>query len=450
MSSSQFVGTSFQEGLKAPHFIDGRLLNAEDLKCDQTSTLQRLEWLGQAGGPGIVTGLMAGKSGSSLKITRGFGFNRMGQVVALSGEDPVIPLALPASNIEYLDAAQRFSPCQVKSTSGETISGGAYLLTAVPASRFEGLAPVKAATGSNTPPACVAQWEVEGVQFKVIRLDEFDPAIKLNLDLMANRSLLRSLLAQWCFDTTTIAGLPGNPFDLQRAYGGLALLDSQDLTACDLPLAVFYWTGNQLLFVDPWAVRRRPVRPDGLQNGRMDGREVSWRAFLSDTRVSTGQARFLQFQEQLDWLSATHDLVAANFFVALPPVGFVPVSAVSVLKMLRQMAEDGQTDLNKLKELGIIAALEERAKTTQGGFDLVKFWGESVRLRLGLIYGETVDFTLQRSWYDNVIDLTKSKNQKIQLYLVRENLFDKTVPLYVMFVKSMTPVLWLDSLRPES
>jgi hypothetical protein len=158
----------------------------------------------------------------------------------------------------------------------------------------------------------------------------------------------------------------------------------------------------------------------------------------------------LQFQEQLDWLSATHDLVAANFFVALPPVGFVPVSAVSVLKMLRQMAEDGQTDLNKLKELGIIAALEERAKTTQGGFDLVKFWGESVRLRLGLIYGETVDFTLQRSWYDNVIDLTKSKNQKIQLYLVRENLFDKTVPLYVMFVKSMTPVLWLDSLRPES
>src|SRR5687768_9358319 len=83
--ATQLVGSSFSEGVRAPHFINGRLLTAEDLKAEQEATLRRLASVGQAPGHGVVEGLLVTQAGvSSVQLTPGLGFNRLGQPVRLN------------------------------------------------------------------------------------------------------------------------------------------------------------------------------------------------------------------------------------------------------------------------------------------------------------------------------------------------------------------------------
>jgi hypothetical protein len=104
------------------------------------------------------------------------------------------------------------------------------------------------------------------------------------------------------------------------------------LAACDLPLAVFHWTGTSLAIVDAWAARRRPVRPAAVE---------VWRGLLSDRRVAVAQARFLQFQDQVDDLVGKGNpstVVASQHFRFLPPVGFLPLAPRSLIDRFLRLA----------------------------------------------------------------------------------------------------------------
>ena len=191
------------------------------------------------------------------------------------------------------------------------------MLTALPACQLQGQAPMAIPPGSDTPVACTAQWQVEGVQFKAIPLPAGD---EVN-DTTNSIDYRRNLLAYWCFGTAQLAGLDVDPFTFNPAYRGLDQLASTDLTPCDLPLCVFYWDSGTITFVDNWSVRRRTTRPD------VSG--APWSAALADQRSADGEARFLQFQDQISDLvsrGVSRKTVASQAFGTLPPVGFLPVA----------------------------------------------------------------------------------------------------------------------------
>ena len=90
---------------------------------------------------------------------------------------------------------------------------------------------------------------------------------------------LRNLLAYKCFGTTEIASFLRDPFGPPlKTYGLLDSLRPNQLTDCDVPLGVLYWTlADGIKFVDMWSVRRR-ITENGADN--------SWLPLVSDRRSS--------------------------------------------------------------------------------------------------------------------------------------------------------------------
>jgi hypothetical protein len=313
--ASQVVGSSFANGTLFPNYVNGRLLAAEDLATGQTSLCQRDEWAGQAAGTGIVSGFWASATGTSLTIESGLGIPPSGEPVSLASS---VTLSLALSNTVAPVTGATFTCCTTAAggTQGP-LSAGAYLVTALPASQLQGQAPMASPPGSTASGGCTAQWQVEGVQFKAISL----PVGGSVNDVTITTDNLRNLLAHWCLGTAQLATLGSGPLNFDPTYTGLDQLSSVDLTPADLPLCVLYWDGGSVTFVDNWAVRRRMTRPD-VSNG-------NWSAVMSDERGSDGEARFLQFQDQVQDIVTqgnSRSAQASDLFPLLPPVGFLPVA----------------------------------------------------------------------------------------------------------------------------
>lgn len=436
MSNSQLIATSFNGGLRAPNYVNGRLLTAEDLRADQEAMLARLAQLGHAAGYGVVEGLTVVRADTtSVRVAAGLGLNRQGQIIRLPA--PItLNLAPQAAETQPVEDAGRFKECMLQSASGGSVSQGAYLLTVVPASRLEGLAPIKATAGSTIPPGCAGKWEVEGLQFKAIRLNGFNPTASG----VTNQNR-RNLLAHWCYGSQELRTLPHDPFSFDAIYGGLDQIDPADLTPCDLPLAVFYWNGSAIAApgdVDVWSARRRLIGSDAL---------TGWEGLLSERRVAEGHARFLQFQEHLDTLRAAGSpasTAARTHFRFLPPVGYLPIRPPAWLierladhigrPLLNQMLQRitipfvSPSALNSLfNPSSILPQVRSRvtAQLAPTGFDLEQFFGNLLPDQIGLVDGETVDTLLQRSWYDEAIDLDQQPS--FELYTIDERLVYRIV-----------------------
>jgi len=427
VNNTQIVATHFADGLREPHYFNGRLLAAEDLQLDQATGQKRLALLGQAAGYGVVDGLIVSGAAntSTLKVTRGLGLNRAGQLVRLAGD---VSLALTlASGAGSTPDAGSFLACNLPPSAGGggSLDSGVYLLTATPISQLEGQVAYKGA--GSAAPGCAARWETDGLQFAALRLTEFDLSAPGVTD-----QTLRNLLAHWCFGTASLRDLPVDPFHFDDRYGGLDRIASTDLGPTDLPLVVFYWKDGALGFLDLWSARRRLIRHAALDPWPglpgdpqpAGGPPAGWQGMLSDRRVADAQARFLQFQDQLDGLLAggkAASVKATDFFRYLPPAGFLPIRAsvdliTAVIQKLLEQANQAYSGSNVAAFLKNWAAL---TNLPSNGFDLVNFFGPAMPDHIGILEGESVDFLLQRSWYDMPIDL--SDQPRLDLYLVREN-----------------------------
>lgn len=284
------------------------------------------------------------------------------------------------------------------------IPEGVYLLAMFPAiTHFEGLAPMRSSAGGvsngiGSAPGCGSKWEVEGVQFKVIRLGSstMDNLFK-NIDGIAagdKGNLLRNLLAHWCYGTLVVRDFGIHPFDFNDHYDPLDP-DAPyipDLNADDLPLAVFHWDGSQVTFVDQWAARRRITHPAALLGTNSFQGVGTWKALIDDRRVSDNQARFRQFQDQIDGIVASGNksgsgvspaqVKANEFFTFLPPVGFLPVTQ-ECLKTLLCGPEEQRPDHG---------GTEKEQEHWQYGFQFNM--SEDVIRMLGLFAGVTVGAVL--------------------------------------------------------
>src|ERR1041385_5120047 len=303
-------------GIRSINFFNGRLLSANDLTREQSAAREADRRLGQAVGDGIAYGLEVSKTiGTSndspgVTVAAGLAINRRGQTLMLAAETDV---ALVRSN-ESNGSANNFSDCLPLQTGAYVAGAGAYLLTLAPVQSTEGRA---ITSGLNQPGSCNTDTIVTAVQFRLIQIDP--PITDAELQ---DQGHLRNLIAYKCFGWDETNAFIRDPFgtDLNK-WGLLDSLRPNQLTDCEVPLAVLYWTQNDgIKFVDVWSVRRRITAP-------ICG---SWPSLIDDRRTGAAGAMFRQFQAHVDELrfntNNPDQTRLVDQFRYLPAAGFVPLA----------------------------------------------------------------------------------------------------------------------------
>lgn len=327
MASNGFVDTVFTDGIRHPNFFNGRLFTAEDMTQDAQADHEHVELAGQAIGAGVVSGLWVTGTGSRVTVAAGLAMSRRGAALRL----PV------TTSFDISPAAARpappdavFTDCHPVGAPVSATAAGPYLVVIGPAWRFEGSVPMQSVVA--TPAAtvgCGRKWRVEGVGFRLVPLAP--PAA-----VASDAARRRNRLAHWLLGT-----------DSTRDSDGIdapdePLLDTlPGVTPDVVPLALLYWTGNAIDFVDNWAARRRVTHPAATlpwlgQAGSAASPPLpsasAFGSYVSDWRIAEAQARFLQFEDHVSDLANRVPPVGesiARHFRFLPPLGIVPIAGAS-------------------------------------------------------------------------------------------------------------------------
>ncbi len=415
---SDDIGVIYDNTLHMPHYVNGRLLSAEDLAADQQAVLIRLAALGQAAGYGVIHGLWVNRADTvRVRINPGLGINQQGDLIRVNGE--AVTLAVNVQTDEDTDAEDggRFADCGTITDGAGGIASpeGAYLLVARPTSKLEGSVPIKSATSRGQAAECASKWAVEGVRFRVVRLKNFP------ITANENRQKTRSRLAHWCYGSANLRTLVQYPFTFQASYSGLDQLGTDMIAPCDFPLAVFYWDANGISFVDNWSARRHLVHSYPADD---------WEPLISGKRKAEGRARFLQFQEQLPTLPNKLDIKATSAFAFLPPVGFLPIKPpqrlvsrmiVRLVAALRKRAPNINITDAELVNLildRVNSVLADNLWT--GAFDIDTFFDGVTLETVNLADRYPIEARLNQSWFEQAIDL--AHRPTVELYILYEDL----------------------------
>jgi hypothetical protein len=320
MSATQLLTPIVDGGIRSINFFNGRLLSARDLTLEQSAYREADRRLGKAIGDGIAYGLEVSKAANfnkdapSVSVEAGLAINRLGQPLMLRARTDVA--LVPAANGNGTSAG--FAECLPLQTGAYVAGAGVYLLTIAPMQTSEGRATTSAINPATT--TCNTDTTVSAVQFRLIQIDS-----ALTTAELQDQDHLRNVIAYKCFGVEDTRKFVADPFGTEiKEWGLLDDLRPNQLTDCEVPLAILHWTdADGIKFIDLWSVRRR------LTSNSLDGR---WDADLSDRRMSEGEAAFLQFQEQLSAIISQNaatlsTLKADRFFKHLPPAGFLPMVA---------------------------------------------------------------------------------------------------------------------------
>ena len=332
-----------EDGIRNSNFFNGRVLSAEALRREQDANRRQRQQLGQALGPGVVTGLEVSLGTTTglqptVKVTEGLALNRLGQTLALPDDAEV---ALVKSKDAAAIDAGLFAPCSIGGTAPTHSGAAVYILTVAPAS---GYSVEKAAkhglVGNGVASECGFRDAIEGVQFRLIHVDVNEPAVVgsasavtlvtalLGVTSDAGQSRLRNILAHLCLGAAGGLQTGVDPFEGTDPVSGPAgqgltqnLYQLGRLNACEVPLALIYWDQSALRFADNWAVRR-------LIRG---GHDLNVPPLL----FGPGPERQYQFQEHMQSLIAAHGnlmgIKAQDYFRFLPPVSYYPAHGAGLL-----------------------------------------------------------------------------------------------------------------------
>lgn len=327
-------------GIRNANFFNGRLLTAEDLSAVLDASRAQRRQLGLGIGEGVIHGLEVELTNTStvaqpvVRVSGGLAVNRRGQAVSLALQSVDVALAPAPSTFE--PEAGLFAECTALGPADNLSNVGLYVFVAAPTSTYEGAVPVRHSLSNSKFDGCGKRYAVEGIKFRLERvnlstLPGVSAATRTLLNTLttqtdaAGLSKLRNVVAHLCFDSEETSGIRRDPFKAFEGdtthvnYGALAALrlaPFKQLTDCDVPLALVYWSPQGVRFVDNWAVRRLARRVLDLD-------------VLSVLR-SYGYERLLQFQEQLaglfDTLGGLSSVQLQNYFAYVPPVGFYHVT----------------------------------------------------------------------------------------------------------------------------
>jgi hypothetical protein len=309
------------ESVRSVNFFNGRLLTGEDLRREQVAQQARLARLGEAAGAGVVRGLEA-EAASTTSAAQPLVSVRPGLAVAPSGAVLELPAATDVSLAregprEGSEPGGLFADCEPYAPGSYTAGSGVYLLTIGPAAKGEGRAAVSGLPTEEAP--CDVAYAVEAVRFRLIRL-------ALPSGELADEARLRNRVAHRFFGAGALREVVRNPFGERVAgWGHADRLRETCLTGDEVPLALIGWrAGTGIRWVDRWAVRRRLIRGSA---------SADWPALVGERRAAEGEARFLQFQDQLGDLlhsgTAIESLAASSRFPFLPAAGLLPLGGAA-------------------------------------------------------------------------------------------------------------------------
>jgi hypothetical protein len=416
MSAVNLLTPILNGGIQNVNFVNGRVLAAEDLTAERMAALQRQRLMGKCIGDGVACGFEVTLSASSVAygqqvvhVTAGVAVNRNGDVMQLvSDTDVTLAATLPSATVNGL-----FAPCAPPQT--QLTNPGVYVLTVLPASGYQGMAPVTKLGSAGVATSCSSRYQTAGVQFRLspVTLASTGSGLQPTLYALANKiqaqlntgtaaaalapqlSQLRNGLAHASFGTDTLATYPANPFaGLPGASGSYAygLIDAQRagglITNCEVPLALAYWSQQGIQFIDMWSVRRPVVAAASGDLSEVPGQSPD----LTARRRSNALAVHLQFEAQIVDLvanlspAALSSATASNYFLYLPPAGIV-----------------AQTGLGPS---GVVPNQFFSGRVTRGPFFI-----EGVRLEP--LLHNSLDYA--------PIDL-ENDQQMIWLYVIRENM----------------------------
>jgi hypothetical protein len=348
-------------GIRNTNFFNGRILTASDLQTDQDANRRQHAQLAEALGGGIANGLEVGLLADGadgkppvVSVTRGLAFSQNGQAIALPLD---VQVALARQITSPPAEAGLFADCGPPSSTVVPVQAGIYVLLATPASGYSDRAPMVSFGGTGVADQCGARFAVEGVRFRLELLDTAKltglsqatrnaiAALMTKTDA-ANLSLLRNWIAHICFGTEEVEAFARDPFARTRealplggfrdrsalaSYGAVdALRAAGTLTACDVPLALLFWTLQGVRFLDMWSVRRLLIA---------ESLSAQWPLPFGARRRAESEAVFFQFQGQISTMVESNVSQATLFTVAakdhfryLPAVGLLPLAGAQSSK----------------------------------------------------------------------------------------------------------------------
>jgi hypothetical protein len=362
-------------GVRTPYFFNGRTLTAEDLRAWQEAVTTRQQQLGQAVGEGIVTGFevaldpKAHWARPAVSIRKGLAVNQRGDTVALMGD---INLDLVAAAAARGAQEGEFEVCDQAAVTLTNL--GLYVLVVLPASGLEGRVPMTSVGMEGISGLCGSKYAVSGVRFRLVRVPvPVNPSpgslaakvtnLATELEVLIGQlpapdkaqppaqaaeafrkvSLFRNGAAYLCFPTDALRRFPEDPLDridTPASTSPPSLLDalraSGAMSACDVPLALVYWTSQGVKFVDQWAVRRM-IHTSGET--------------VPPARWLPGHEALRQFQDHLASLMKGNDfgiqpasVGCESYFHRLPPVGVLtPVAAYGLAGFNQSVFFQGRT-----------------------------------------------------------------------------------------------------------
>jgi hypothetical protein len=366
MSTTNLMSPFFEGGLKSIKFFNGRLLSGEDLTIEQIANRQANKRLARAIGDGVVTGLEVavtpGSASPTVTVQPGLAINRDGDAVALSSAvDVALFKPTAAANGASAGAvASPFAQCSPTMPGVFLTSAGVYLLTIAPASGTQGRAPVNGL--SDGADKCNAKYIVDGVQFRLVALQQFSPD-----DLRDLR--LRNIVAARCFgfDVDPLV----DPFGgAPQPQGIVATLRPVNLSDAEVPIAVLCWTPTGIAFTDMWSVRRRVSAPGSVNDSPLP---------LAGQNVARGEAILLQFQDHLQSLmtGTPENVAATGVFKYMPPLFLLPLHSPTVSGFVQPKFFEGITVRDPIDIEGARAQAMIRASLLYPPVDLASgemFW----------------------------------------------------------------------------
>jgi hypothetical protein len=318
---------------RSVRFFNGRLLSGEAMTDEQGGQRVARELLAQAVGDGIAQGFEVKEAAGSsttlspvVAIGSGVAINRRGEILLLAA-DTEVKLVRPAH--PSTAPASLFQTCTPPQQGVYVADSGVYLLTACSIGAANGLAQAGGLGGIQA--SCNAKYIVDAVQFRLLELPVDSSVLS---DARA-----RNLIAYRCFGVDHLLDFARDPFG--TAGEPHTLLDdvraTKQLTDCDVPLALMYWTATGgIQFLDMWSVRRRVTKTNAPAH-----------PLLTDRRLATAEAMIEQLGEQVGQLRAkgllTPSLSASSTFRYLPPAGLLPLATGGLPGIHQDSFFSGQT-----------------------------------------------------------------------------------------------------------
>jgi hypothetical protein len=303
---------------RSVRFFNGRLLSGEAMTDEQSGLRAARMLLAQAVGDGVAQGFTVKESAGTsttlspvVTVGAGVAINRRGEILLLA-TDTDVKLVRPAQPATA--PVSVFQTCTPPNQGVYVADAGVYLLTVCSLGAANGLAEVSGLGGIQA--SCNAKYIVDAVQIRLLE-------VPVDAATLADVAHLRNLVAYQCFGVDHLLDFATDPFGTTAEPRTLldALRDSKQLTDCDVPLALIYWTATGgIQFLDMWSVRRRVTRTNAPAH-----------PLLTDRRLATSEAMTKQFQAHIADLLATAavpaGIAARDSFAFLPPIGIAPLAS---------------------------------------------------------------------------------------------------------------------------